>query len=437
MRDDIDYRELLRIAWPAALASMVRGLYRLNDQFFVQDLGVEAQAAVAVGGMVAYLFSAFGELVGVGTLAIAVRRLGEGDEARAHAAIRTGLRTAFVIGCVLAIGTLSLGPALAGVLVPGRESAVERGLLIDYLRWIGIGQVTLASMPVVGSSFIALRRPRTQLGLELSGVATNTLFNALLVPAMGVEGAGLATALSRIPSWIAALMLLRSRGVQRPLFGAGAAGTTSRILRIGWPTCLCVLLYSAVYQTMLAWTFPHFGAEGRAALGPGFSIEVTFYCAYFGIGYAAGSLTGHALGEGRPERAMAIGRRAAKLNTVVALTSGLVFWIAGPAMVSLFAEDPRAIESCLGYLHWMSWAQAFQALQITFDQCLVGAGVTLPVMISSSTMNILRVPLAQLLAVVLDLGLRGVWITIDVTAGGRALWAWLRFRRGHWLRSRV
>ncbi|MBI5852086.1 MAG: MATE family efflux transporter [Planctomycetes bacterium] len=430
-------RELLRLAWPAALASVVRSFYRLVDQYFVADLGVEAQAAVAVGSMVGIFFAAFGELVGVGTLAIAARRFGEGDATRAQAAIRTGLRLALVLGAVQAVATLGAGDSLGALLVPGGGSVHEREQLVAFVTWLGIGQVLLVPLPVLGSAFLALRRPRTQLLLESLSVLVNVVLAAALVPRFGVAGAGMATALSRAPSLAIGVALLGKSGVERPLRGGFDLAIAKNTVRIGLPACISVLLYSGVYQAMLAVTFRHFGPEGRAALGPGFGIEVTFYYAYFGIAYAAGSLCGHALGQGRPDRALAIGRAAARVGVVVAVFAGVMFWIAGPWMVALFADDPRAVEACLTYLHWMAPAQPLQALQITFDQCLVGAGVTLPVMVSTSAMNILRVPLSYLFAVAAGLGLPGVWLTIDVTAAGRTLWAWLRFRNGAWTRRRV
>ena len=57
---------------------VVHSLFRLNDQYFVQDLGIEAQSAVAIGGMVAIGFMAFAQMVATGTMAIASRRFGEG-----------------------------------------------------------------------------------------------------------------------------------------------------------------------------------------------------------------------------------------------------------------------------------------------------------------------------------------------------------------------
>lgn len=430
-------RELLRLAWPAALASVVRSFYRLVDQYFVAEHGVEAQAAVAVGSMVGILFAAFGELVAVGTLALAARRLGAGETERARDVIRTGLRLALLLGAAQAIATLGFGPLLGEVLVPDAAGDRERRLLIDFVTWIGLGQVLLVPLPVLGSAFIALHRPRTQLLLESLSVLVNVVLAALLVPRYGVGGAGLATALSRAPSLVLGLVLLARSGVPHPLTRGGERGVVGAMLRIGLPACVGALLYSGVYQAMLAVTFRHFGPEGRAALGPGFGIEVTFYYAYYGIAYAAGSLCGHALGQGRPDRAMAIGRAAARIGVLFAVFAGLMFWIAGPLMVALFADDPRAVAACLEYLHWMAPAQPLQALQVTLDQCLIGAGVTMPVMISTSTMNVLRVPLSYLLAITCGMGLPGVWLTVDLTAAGRTLWSWLRFRTGRWTQKQI
>ena len=66
------------------LAMAIRSMYRINDQFFVQELGVLAQSAAAVGSMVAIWLFAFGELIHVGNVAVTSRRLGEGNTERAE-----------------------------------------------------------------------------------------------------------------------------------------------------------------------------------------------------------------------------------------------------------------------------------------------------------------------------------------------------------------
>jgi MATE family multidrug resistance protein len=430
-----DRRDLWRLAVPAALAMVVRSLFRINDQYFVQQLGLEAQAAVAVGGMVAIWFVAFGEMVGVGTLAVTARRFGEGDHERAHATIRTALRVAVAVGLVLAVSTVSLRHAIGELLIPGEAAARERGFLVDYLFWIAIGQIVMAVMPALDASFMAMKNARVPLLLEGLAVATNAGLNGWLVPVLGVEGAGLATALSRGPVLLLGAFLLRAAGVA--LLGTTSLPIARRVLVIGIPTCAAIALYSAVYQTILAVTFPHFGARGRSALGAGFGIESVFYCAYWGVGYAVGSLVGRALGEGSADRAAAIARLGRRANLAIGVGCGIAFWTVGPTLVGILVDDPVAFDANIEYLRYMSFAQPFQAVGVVFEQVLAGSGLTTQVLLSTGTMNLARIPLAHLLAVVAGLGLPGVWCAINLSSLGKCAFAAFLFRRGRWRTHRV
>ncbi len=430
-------RDLVALAWPATLGMTVHSLYRINDQYFVQDLGVEAQAAVAVGSMVALWYFAFGQLISVGNLAITSRRLGEGRQAAARRSIRTAVRMAFLVGLLLALLTLLFRGPLSELLIPGEESAGERRMFLDYVFWVGLGQVVMAILPSVDSSFFAMKNSRIPMCLEIFAVGTNVLLNSIMVPRMGVEGAGLATALSRIIPLICGLALLRASGQRRLLSGPISGRIALRILRIGAPACLAIGIYTAVYQVMLAWTFPRFGSGGRSVLGPGFGIESVFFCFYFGFGQAVGSLVGRSLGAGRVELAREVARLALWINLLLGLASGLCFWLFGPALVGMLASAEEAVEANSEYLNYMAFAQPFQAVQIVYEQVLIGSGLTMPVMISTGVMNAIRIPLAQFLAVGMGMRLPGIWWAINLSTLGKFLWALLLYRRGHWSSHQV
>ena len=57
---------VLALAWPATLSFLLNNSYRINDQFWIQGLGAEAQAAIGAMMFVAimtfalYYFSAGG-----------------------------------------------------------------------------------------------------------------------------------------------------------------------------------------------------------------------------------------------------------------------------------------------------------------------------------------------------------------------------------------
>ena len=114
-----------------------------------------------------------------------------------------------------------------------------------------------------------------------------------------------------------------------------------------------------------------------------------------------------------------------------------VFLVAGEGMVRLLSDNPDVVRTNVQYLNYMAIAQPFQALQVGFDNALIGAGNTLPIMISSVTMNCLRIPLAHLLAVVSGWGLPGVWWAINFSSFGKCAWGAVLYQRKRWLHTEV
>ncbi|MCY4187566.1 MAG: MATE family efflux transporter, partial [Bryobacterales bacterium] len=195
----------------------------LIDTAFVARLGAEALAALGVGSMVlAAAFWAFGFL-GVATQTKVASLCGE--EARAGSADRSAARlclaavaVALLIGGVAAVVGLPLSGPVARAM--GADGEVQ-ALTVDYLSW------RLLAAPALLASFAAFgalrgaQDMRTPLLVAGGMNALNVLLDPLLIfgmaglPAMGVAGAALASAISH---W------------------AGAAWAVAAAFRkLGWP----------------------------------------------------------------------------------------------------------------------------------------------------------------------------------------------------------
>ncbi|MHC4898321.1 MAG: MATE family efflux transporter [Planctomycetota bacterium] len=431
-------RDLLHLAWPATLAMIVHHLFRLNDQYFVQELGVEAHAAVGVGGMVAIFFIAFGEMVGVGNLAISARRLGEGNHERAFATMRRALRLSMAIGAGVGLLTVAALPWLCDLLIQGDgDVARERAYAADYLFWIAIGQVLMAVVPSIDSSFLAMKDARTPLVLQILAVTSNATLNWLLVPHFEVEGVAISTVISRALVVCIGAFVLYRRGVGTLLTPSGQGARIPQILRIGVPACISIAIYSAVYLVLLWGPLGQFGPAARSAVGVGFGIETIFYCLYWGVGSAVASLVGRYLGEGSPQKALSVSLLAIRVNAVIGFATAIVFVLFGTPIVRMLAEAPGAIEENVRYLNYMAVAQPFQALQVAFEHAIIGAGMTFPVMVGSVTMNVLRIPLAWGLTGFVTLGIGGVWWAVNISSIGKCVWMLILHRKRRWLHQQV
>ena len=103
----------------------------------------------------------------------------------------------------------------------------------------------------------------------------------------------------------------------------------------------------------------------------------------------------------------------------------------------MFSSDPRVIVAAADYLVILAASQIFMGVEITVTGGFSGAGDTLPPMLVSIPLTLLRIPVAYVLTFVLGAGGDGVWWAISGTTilKGGILYLW--FRTGRWKRARV
>jgi putative MATE family efflux protein len=427
-------RAIITLAIPAALSVLLNNLFRVIDQFSVQWLGPEAQAAV--GACTFVLIAAYAIFMGIsaGAGPLLARAVGAGDVALQRRVLGNAL-----VGAVL-IGGSAL--ALMGLCAPWIASLVgldgEAGQsMVTYLRWLSVCGLPLAVAPTLDSAFIA--RGNTGMVMRLQGGATalNLLLNPLLIygAGLGIGGAALATGLSYgLAAVIGGRILLRQ---VRP----GPADfrldqTLGRIVRIGAPIASNTLLYAGVYWAIMSVAIRPLGPDVYAALGIGFSaLEGFTWPIFWGFSTAVASLVGRYLGAGMPEEARRTYRLALPFILGLGATAGLVFWFGAAPLTSNFSSDPGVLEQAVLYAQVLALSQVFVALEALSEGVLGGAGDTRSVLLWSAPINLLRVPLAWGAAFPLGMGAAGIWWAINITTVIKCAGKWSAVVRGRWTES--
>ena len=163
------------------------------------------------------------------------------------------------------------------------------------------------------------------------------------------------------------------------------------------------------------------------------SVEAICFLSADGFGIAAGALVAQKLGAGGVDDAKRAARIAARLSIALLSTFGLVFLLAPRALVAAFTDDASLVHMGITPLYVAAVAQPFMAYATVMRMALRGAGATRVVLLVTLAGTFLvRLPVAYTAAVVLDLGLAGIWIgsTLDWVFEATVL-AWV-FRRGAW-----
>src|SRR5205823_14843006 len=100
-----------------------------------------------------------------------------------------------------------------------------------------------------------------------------------------------------------------------------------------------------------------------------------------------------------------------------------------------FTSDAAVIADGSLYLRVIAFAQIGQTFEIILEGALAGAGYTLWPQIASTTLTLLRVPLAAWWSGAI--GLLGIWLALSVTAIARGVVMAGFWLRGSWRRTKI
>ena len=407
------------------LSFILNNTYRINDQYWVQGLGSSAQAALGSSFFVLVMnFSMYFLAIG-GVLPLVAHATGAGDVRERDGWIRHGLLVSFTISMFVSLLGLTFVGDLTDLL--GLEGEVREGATA-YLRTLYWCTLPMALAPTLETVFISMGHTRIPLVMQATAVSCNFLLNPLLIfgrqrfewlpwDGMGIEGAALATIISRSVSSLLGLTILRKRFTVR--FFGGMRLRLNRMLKImsiGAPNALSIAAYAGVYWVLLSLVVSDLGKEVIAALGLGLTVfEGISFPLFLGISLAGSSLVGRSLGAGSPENAKDAVSRLRWIGSAVGLGIGIIFLIAAPYCVPLFSDDPAVVSETLTYVRVLAFSQIFVAHESIHEKILLGTGYTRPIFFISVPGNALRIPLAWFLSIHLELGAVGVWWAINLT----------------------
>ena len=194
------HRVIPKMAIPTIVAFLINSIYSLADTYFVSSLGTNATAAVSVNASLDQLIMMCGSMLAMGANSYIARLLGKGEDEKASRVLSTAFFTAFAIGSsLLVFGSIFMVPM---VRLLGATPTCE-AYSVDYATYV------LMAAPFMASNFVMNQCLRSEGSATLSmvGMGFGGVLNCVLDPIfifgfdMGVAGASLATAISKLVSF--------------------------------------------------------------------------------------------------------------------------------------------------------------------------------------------------------------------------------------------
>lgn len=374
-------------------------------------------------------------LVGLGLLMGVSIMVAQADGAEAHGECgmiwRVGMWHAAVLGLVFLL-ICQFGEWF--LLAIGQDPGLAEGggRVIAAFGW-GMPAILL-SMPAI--FFLeGISRPVPGMVVMLSANLVNFAFNWLTIygnwgfPAMGAEGAMLATSATR---WLIFAVLLayvysmrdgEKYGVRARVRGAAVIG--AKLRRLGYPIAVAHGLETSAFtaMTMMA------GYLGTTALA-GYQISINILALIFmsaiGLATATSVRVGNAVGREDPVGLRRAGWTGLGMVMVLMAGFGLLF-IAYPAsFAAVYTHDPAVIAVAAGALGIAGLFVVFDGAQAVLVQALRGAGdVWIPTLWQIGWAWLIAVPCGAYFAFTLGYGpnglMGGIFVGVVVAAIGHAI----------------
>jgi putative MATE family efflux protein len=432
-------RAIFLLSVPMIIEMGMESVFAVVDIYFVSRLN-DNNAVTAVGLTELSLTAIYSIAMGLatGATALVARRVGEKDEKGATIAgiqaIYIGL---FFAAVFTAAGFIWSGNILR--LLGAEQDVVETG--VGYMRWMWCGNLTITMLFLINGVFRGAGNASIAMKALMLANALNILLDPVFIfgfgpiPAMGVEGAAVATNIGRGIGVLLQLYYL--------LGGRSIVKITSANTAIRWDIVWTMLKVSAgatgqFLISSASWVFlgsliARFGTA--AVAGYTFAVRVIVFTILpsFGMANAAATLVGQNLGANKPERAEASVWKAGLYNMIFLGCVMALFLFASEAIISIFTSDPEVIGYGKECLQVVALGYVFYGYGMVVNQSFNGAGDTVtPTLIALFGFWFFQIPLAYVLAITFKMETIGVYAAISIAESLMAVVGILIFRRGKW-----
>jgi MATE family multidrug resistance protein len=320
--------------------------------------------------------------------------------------------------------------------------AADAHLFMRELQW---GFLPALGFIALRSFVTALERPIWAMVVTAAAIVFNILANWVLVfghlglPALGLCGSGLATALSNTFLFLGlAGVVLADRQFRRfHLFGGWWRADWPRLAtlwRLGVPIGATMALEITLFNAAV-FLMGQFGAVAIAAHSIAIQIAAASFMVPLGLGQAATVRVGLAHGAGLPDAVTRAGWAAFALAIAFMATMSVVLLSVPHLLISAFVDtgnpaNAAVIDTAALFLVWAAIFQIADGAQVVGAGMLRGLQDTrVPMLYAAFGYWGCGMPLALLFAFYLGYGGVGIWIGL---AAGLAVVAVLMMRR--WLR---
>ena len=445
------YSTLFTIAIPIVLQNFLQTFVNMLDTVMVGRLGATEIAAVGLGNQIFFILNMMLFGISSGGAIFVAQYWGKKDIAGIRRTLGITLALSFVLSLAFTAAALFFPHELISL-----YSSDERVIALGgrYLRCIA------PSYPMLALSFVFQLAFRATEHVRLPTVSTavsffvNAVFNyllifgasvsvfgiALTVPAMGVQGAAIATVISRFVE----LAITVGHSYRKKYEACGRftelfsfdRDFLARFVKIALPVIINETLWGLGITTENS-IFSHASTDALAAFNITGTISQLTWVFFIGVGNGAGIIIGKKIGASAEAEARRYANRFAWFMPAMAVLIGSLLFPLSLALPLLFNVGPHIIRQARLMLRVLMCVYPVNAFNMFFivGMCRSGGDTIYAAINDGVWMWFVAIPIAYIAAFVLHTEPYVIYACLQIEQIFKSGAGLLRVRNGKWLHN--
>lgn len=419
-------KEILKFALPAIIENFLQMLVGVSDTMIVAHLSLSAVAAVSLANNLITVYQAI--FIALGTIIsslFAKVLIEKKAKEKPKELINSATKLTVLIGLVFGLFSLFAAQPLL-YLLGARQQVLE--LSIIYLSLVGGLIVLLALMTTFGAFLRADGNTKTPMWASFFASVLNLLFSIVFIFVfhLGVLGTALGAVLARV---IGTAFLYYKLKEKRPSLQFYKVKLNRQLIKLSLPAAgerLSMRLGDLLIMVIIV----RLGERVFAGNAIGESITQFNYMPVFGMATVTVILVAQATAENNIENIKSYIKKTYWLATSMMFVIGLVLLLTANMLNQLFTTDRIAMGASTTVILFSFLATFFVTGATTYTAAFQGIGNTkLPFYATTLGMFGIRLILGAFLALVLKLGLEGVWLAVLLDNFFRFVFLKIKFKK--------
>ncbi len=353
-------KTMLKTALAMVPGTFAMSGYNIADTYFVGQLGETPLAAMGFTFPMIMLIACLFHGLSVGVMTPSAHAIGSHRKPKAAKLMTYGLALILVTAIAVGVaGLLTVDPLFTMFGAKGNTLDAVKG----YMNIWYLGSATAALTMSGNNLLIAVGDSKMASGMMMAGLVLNVIldpifiFGFMCVPAMGIEGAAIATVISQFASGIILVWILYRRHQLirfEKLPWAQIRAAWRVMVRFAIPASIGMLMMpiGSVIITRITATFGDAAVAATAASG---RLEMAAFVFPMALGITLMPMVGQNYGAKLYDRIRACHHFSMTFAFVYLLAMAVVYYLFTDFLVSMFTPDPevqRIMKICMQIIPW-------------------------------------------------------------------------------------